>query len=675
MPSDDVRPELTGVEVHDLEPALCLLITPNGGQYPIPVPAAEVRAWIARCDGTRTRAELLAGVNPGYAELLDVLTDGGGLRPATDGASRVAATTVLIAGTPELTAPLAQILAPAGYARVQTLSDVDGPFPVNPADAVVVAAFTHPAYSELTALDAFCADRGVRLLPFRCERGQGIAGPAITPGGPGPDFADVLDRRRSAATDPRVIDAFATADPPPGRRFRPIDARWMLTVLAVQLERWLAGEPAETTTGELELDPVRLSVLPRPVLPFPDRTRAIEARGPRPDLLVDDRTGIVTAVHEIPPAPGLPARLKVCAVDVADMHRVADWANDRRAVGTSWHDFDVARDAAIGKAVERYCGSWLPADRELRHASYLRLCRQGVPALDPRRLNLYSPRQYAIPGFPFAPLTPDTECAWIEAFSHTTREALWVPACLVSDRPEPDGARFTDPLLAGLAGGTSREHAVTSGLEAVLEQDTTMLWWANTPRLRRLPVPAGLRALIADTADTHDVTLIPLDNEFGVPVVAAAVLDRARRRLSIGTATRPDAFEAAKQALADGFARQHADAALDPRAVTRVAPWVLDLPVRPWEGLPSVAERGLKAYRERVEERGFEVISVDLTTRDVASAGFHAAHTIVPGLVPRFPAGAPYWGAGRIRRAAVDLGWRPAPQSEERLNVFPFPHA
>lgn len=186
MPSDDVRPELTGVEVHDLEPALCLLITPNGGQYPIPVPAAEVRAWIARCDGTRTRAELLAGVNPGYAELLDVLTEDGGLRPATDGASRVAATTVLIAGTPELTAPLAQILAPAGYARVQTLSDVDGPFPVNPADAVVVAAFTHPAYSELTALDAFCADRGVRLLPFRCERGQGIAGPAITPAAPAP---------------------------------------------------------------------------------------------------------------------------------------------------------------------------------------------------------------------------------------------------------------------------------------------------------------------------------------------------------------------------------------------------------------------------------------------------------------------------------------------------------
>lgn len=300
---------------------------------------------------------------------------------------------------------------------------------------------------------------------------------------------------------------------------------------------------------------------------------------------------------------------------------------------------------------------------------------------------------------------------------------MWIPACLVSS--EADRGRFTDPLIAGLAGGTSEEHAVTSGLEEVLERDTTMLWWANTPRLRRLPVPAELRALIADTTDAYDVTLIPLDNEFAVPIVAAAVLDRARHWLSIGFATRPDAVDAAKKALAEGFTLQHTCLALDdelelagmradlphlanlkpyradrryldsyredfgdvvdllcqqqvyldPRAATRVAPWVHELPVRPWQGLPALGERRLKAYRERVEERGFEVIAVDLTTRDVAAAGFHAAHTIVPGLVSNFPAGLPYWGDGRIRRAAVDLGWRTRPLTEERLNTFPLPHA
>lgn len=726
MPSD-ARPQLTGVEVHDLEPELCLLITPNGGQFSITAPVREFRAWLGRCDGTRTREELLTGMNPDYAEVLDVLEADGCLHAGRDeqaAARRLAATTVLLTGAAELTGPLADVLAPSGYARIEPLTGLDHPFPADPADTVVVAAFTHPAYAELTALDAFCADRGVRFLPFRCERGQGIAGPAVTPG-TGPDFADALARRRSAALDPRVLDAFAAAGPPPGPRFRPGEARWLLTALAVQLERWVTGAPAETTTGELELDPVRLTALPRPVLPVPDRPRPVVAHGPRPDLLVDDRTGIVTAVHELPAAPGMPARLRVCAVDVADMRRVVDWPNDRQAFGTSWHDFELARDSAIGEAVERYCGSWLPPERRIRHASYDRLRRDGVPALDPRRLNLYSPRQHRAEGFPFAPLTTDVECAWVEGFSHTTKEPIWVPACLVSTEAEPGGARFTDPLIAGLAGGTSVEHAVTSGLEEVLERDTTMLWWANTPRLRRLPVPAEIRALVADTADTYDVTLIPLDNEFAVPIVAAAVFDRTRRWLSIGFATRPDAFEAAKKALAEGFTLQHTCLALDderelgamqadlphlgnlkpyradrryldsyredfadvvdllcqqqiyldPRAAARVAPWVRNLPVRAWDGLPALGERRLKAYQERVEARGFEVISVDLTTRDVEAAGFHAAHTLVPGLVSNFPAGFPYWGDGRIRRAAVDLGWRAEPLPEERLNVFPLPHA
>ncbi|MGW4525222.1 YcaO-like family protein [Amycolatopsis sp. NPDC004378] len=727
MPHDDVRPQLTGVEVHDLDPGLCLLITPDGGEYSITAPAAEFRAWLGRIDGTRTRAVLLAGMDPDYAEVLDVLDADGCLSTVDERAAlrRVASTIVLLAGAAELTGPLAEVLAPYGYARVAPLAGATGDLPVVPDDTVVVGAFAHPAYAELTALDAFCADRGVRFFSFRHERGRGIAGPAVTPGGTGPDFADVLARRRSAAFDPRVLDAFAAAGPASGTPLRPGAVRWLLTALAVHLERWVTGEPTETTAGELELDPGRLTTRFRPVLPVPDRPRPVDPPGPRPDLLVDERTGVVTAVHELAAAPGMPARLKVCAVDVADMRRVVDWPNDRQAFGTSWHDFELARDSAIGEAVERYCGSWLPPEREIRHASFDQLKRAGVPALDPRRLNLYSPRQHATAGFPFAPLTTDTECAWVEGFSHTTREPVWVPACLVSQVPEPTGARFTDPLIAGLAAGTAPEHAVTSGLEEVLERDATMIWWANTPRLRRLQLPAEIRQLVADTSDSYDIELIPLDNEFDVPIVAAAVFDRVRRWLSIGFATRPGALEAAKKALAEGFTLHHTCQALDdegevagmradlphlgnlkpyradrryldsyredfadvvdlvcqqqvyldPRAAAKVAPWVRNLPVRSWEGLPALGERRLKAYQERVEARGFEVLSVDLTTRDIAAAGFHAAHTLVPGLVANFPAGLPYWGDGRIRRAAVDLGWRADPLAEDRLNVFPLPHA
>jgi ribosomal protein S12 methylthiotransferase accessory factor len=715
MPADDAL-ELVDVEMYDLDADLCFLVTPNGGQFYISAPTPEFREWAARCDGTRTRAELLAGMAPDYAEVVDVLRLDGCLRPARAAVDVVARTTVLLTGSPELTAPLAHALGATGYAAVeQAPEDLAG---VGAREVVLVAAFAHPAYAELARLDERCAELGLRWLPVRRERGRAVLGPAITPGTT-TDFADVVARRLTAARDPRVVEALLAARPPESPRFRGRDARWVAGQVAAHLERWFADGVA---TGEVELDPRELTQNRRTVLPVPTRPRPVTRGDAEADLLVDDQAGPVTGVHELAPLPGMPTRLRVCAVDVADMRRVADWPNDRQAFGTSWTDFEPARRSAVGEAVERYCGSWLSADR-LRFGSHARLTRDGVPALDPRRLHLYSARQHAAAGFPFAPFTADAECAWVEGRT-SAGEPMWVPAFLVS-HGEHDPLAYSDPLVAGVASGVSEEHAATSGLEEVIERDTTMLWWANAARLHRLPLTDGLRALVADALDAYDVTLIHLDNEFGVPVVAAAVLDRATRWLTMGFAARQNAADAAEKALAEGFTLHHtchyldsareladgraelphlgnlkphrtdrryldsyrADFAdvrdllcqqqiyLDPRACDRVAPWVLDLPVRSWDGLPDLGERRLAAYRDRVEARGFEVITVDMTTCDVEAAGFTATHTLVPGLVSNFPAGLPFWGDGRISRAGVALGWRSEPLAEEELNVFPLPHA
>jgi ribosomal protein S12 methylthiotransferase accessory factor len=722
MPTDDVTLRLVDVEIYDIEPNLCFLVTPDGGQFYISAPIPEFRAWAARCDGTRTRAELLSEMAPEYAEVVDVLRHDGCLRPAraaedAEGTARSARTTVLLTGSPGFTAALAHALGPTGYARVEPApEDLTG---VDARDTVLVAAFAHPAYAELARIDEACAGLGLRWLPLRRERGRAILGPAIVPGST-PDFADVLDRRLAAAPDPRVVEAMRAAPEAAGPRLRGTDARWISAQLATYLERWVRGEAA---VDEIELDARDLSRIHRTVLPVPTRPRPVERGDAEADLLVDDQVGVVTGVQELAPLPGMPSRLRVCAVDVADMRRVADWPNDRQAFGTSWSDFDGARRSAVGEAVERYCGSRLPQDR-LRYGSHAQLCRAGVPALDPRRLHLYSQRQYRTDGFPFAPLTVDAECAWVEGRSWTTGEPVWVPAFLVA-HGEHDPVAYSDPLVAGVAAGVTEEQAVTSGLEEVIERDTTMLWWANAARLPRLPVPDRIRELVSDSLDAYDITLIHLDNEFDVPVVAAAVVDRANRWLTIGFATRPSAQDAAEKALAEGFTLHHtcrfldddkalsqgreelphlgnlkphradrryldsyrADFAdvrdllcqqqlhLDPRAGERVAPWVLDLPTGSWDGLPAVPERCLTAYRERVEARGFEVISVDLTTCDVEAAGFSAAHTLVPGLVSNFPAGMPMWGDGRISRAGTRLGWRSQPLAEEEFNVFPLPHA
>ncbi|WP_330301305.1 YcaO-like family protein [Streptomyces sp. NBC_00503] len=716
--------ELVDVEIYDIEQDTCFLVTPNGGEFYISAPTSEFRAWAARCDGTRTRAELLTGMPTDYAEVVDVLRHDGCLRPAPAAnsgarAALLARTTVLTTGSPALMGPLRHALSTTGYAAVTPAPDLEDLARAATRDTVLIAAFDHPAYAELTRIDDLCTELGLRWLPLRRERGRAVLGPAVVPGTTA-DFADVRDRRLSAARDPRIVEAIATAPQTNGPRTRPADARWIFGQLDAHLERWIADG---TPVAETDLDPATFTQVSRTVLPVPTRPRPVVRGDAEADLLVDEQVGVVTGVQELAPLTGTPAALRVCAVDVADMRRVADWHNDRQAFGTSWGDFDTARRSAVGEAVERYCTSRLPADR-LRYGSHAALRRAGVPALDPRRLHLYSQAQYRTEGFPFAPFTVDSECAWIEGRNWTTGESVWVPAALIA-HDEADPVRYCDPLVAGVAAGVNEEHAVTSGLEEVIERDTTMVWWANAARLPRLPLTDRIRELVADSLDAYELTLIHLDNEFGIPVVAAVVRDRATGWLTIGFATRPDPRDAAEKALAEGFTLHHtchylddgkvlaqgqadlphlgnlkpyradrryldsyredfADVRdllcqqqlhLDPRAGQRVAPWLNDLKTRSWDGLPVLAERRLDTYRERVEARGFEVISVDMTTCDVDAAGFTATHTIVPGLVSNFPAGLPMWGDGRIGRAGVQLGWRSRPAAEDELNVFPLPHA
>jgi ribosomal protein S12 methylthiotransferase accessory factor len=80
-------------------------------------------------------------------------------------------------------------------------------------------------------------------------------------------------------------------------------------------------------------------------------------------------------------------------------------------------------------------------------------------------------------------------------------------------------------------------------------------------------------------------------------------------------------------------------------------------------------------YQNAVESRGYEIFYADITTPDINCAGLKVARTLVPGLVPNFPAGFPYLGRQAAQRAPIGLGWRTSPLAEEQLNYVPLPHA
>ncbi|MFD4791152.1 YcaO-like family protein, partial [Streptomyces sp. NPDC058459] len=197
--------------------------------------------------------------------------------------------------------------------------------------------------------------------------------------------------------------------------------------------------------------------------------------------LVDARTGLITRLERQRRRPGLPRMWVGYGASVARTDVFAPWLADRFGFGASAGDEERARRAAVGEAVERYCGNAVPGG--LRTATYRELTRLGVRALDPETTALYSPAQYATPGFPFTPFTRELPVAWTPGRDlHDGAEVL-VPASLVW-LDYFHGPRAAEPathslVYSGIAAGENRAHAERFALEELLERDATTIWWST----------------------------------------------------------------------------------------------------------------------------------------------------------------------------------------------------
>ncbi|WP_415944134.1 YcaO-like family protein [Streptomyces sp. 067-1] len=436
---------------------------------------------------------------------------------------------------------------------------------------------------------------------------------------------------------------------------------------------------------------------------------------------------LIAGTHVLTGPGGSPPALRLAVSELAEPAVARPWQAARQAFGTSWDCDGQARRSAEGEAVERICGAVPPDPGRVVYGSHRALTRRGVPALDPRRLVLYSSRQYATPGFPFRPFLPDSPAHWVEGRFADRDEPVHVPAFLVytawrrmpHGRPEP---RYAFPALGGTAAGATAEHAALSGLQEVIERDAAAVWWANAHPLRALrPTPYLLGAIGGPPRD-FDVRLAHVDNEFGVPVLAAGVRSRDEGWLTYGFAARADPVEAAAKALAEAYVlqvtcrtldnpaarprtpgrasplkpwrrdRRYLDAYrtdfsdvveqlcqqqlyLDRRAADRVAPWAWDMPSGSWADVPSLPGSDLDTLVDRVRACGREVITVDLTTPEATTAGAHAVRVVVPGTVGAAPAAYLARGGGRLREAGARLGWRARALGEKELNTFPMPHS
>jgi ribosomal protein S12 methylthiotransferase accessory factor len=170
--------------------------------------------------------------------------------------------------------------------------------------------------------------------------------------------------------------------------------------------------------------------------------------------------------------------------------------------------------------------------------SYSELVSQGRAALDPDKLPLFSPEQYAQAGFPYVPFTSDTPLRWIEGTELLTGAAIFVPAqlLLMYYRRHPDEMLIGYPTSGGLAFHTDREQAILHAVYEVIERDAINVSWYS--RIAPAKVDVDIEQFLASeynfarsrlsTPDIPEIGVWCNTLDLPVPIFTAIAIDRSR---------------------------------------------------------------------------------------------------------------------------------------------------
>ncbi|MEU5397701.1 YcaO-like family protein [Streptomyces sp. NPDC005963] len=447
------------------------------------------------------------------------------------------------------------------------------------------------------------------------------------------------------------------------------------------------------------------------------------------DALVDPVCGIVRAVAPVEHPAGAPLLYTAVTADISDARRLGAWPADRVSLGTTFGDRAGAELAAVAEAVERYCGNRLPPTGHPdapRRATAAELAAEGLNLYGPGDLPTYAAWQYDRPGFPYQRFDTHTPALWVRG-DEGGREC-WAPVALTHLNWRQGALRSlprTHHLnYAGIATGQGLDDAAERGLLEVVERDALELWWHLDGPVRGID-PASVPGLDRALAGCPlDVWIVEMPSEFA-PCMAALVHDRRRGIHAAGFACRYDPAEAAVKAVleavhtwvftqgareADGWVFRAIDAGmlarglyLDHRADRlylddcgaqferirdlgahvqvwldpRMAPLASRF-TAPALGTVDVGDvpRGTRtALDTRIAERGHRVVTVDLTTEDIAETSLRVARVLVSGLVPNAPAAFAYLGCDRFADVALTRGWRTAaPTGPDDFTLAPPPH-
>jgi ribosomal protein S12 methylthiotransferase accessory factor len=409
--------------------------------------------------------------------------------------------------------------------------------------------------------------------------------------------------------------------------------------------------------------------------------------------LVSEHTGVIGRTHLLLASPDdIPLVSVFC--ETGDGRDVIGWPGTHPGNG-SGRSADEAFTAAVGEAAERYSACYVG------HAgAFVATAREiGAAAVEPERFSLYSDRQYAMPGFPYARFTSDTRVAWVTGAELPSGATVYLPAQLVylAWPPMHGESRIGRSTSNGLAAHATTEEAILRGLLELVERDVFMITWRarlSLPQLswdgnlrlqefeQRYLSPTGIRVAAVDLSRFWNLPCVlgvaRSDARHEAPIEKA--LDEAVRVRSWARELRrrdPNARSLPPPAQIRNFDEHVAFYAYDENAARasfldagRERRHVSD--VARLEG-PRVRAR-IDAICGRLEAGGATAYMADVTAPDVRGAGLRVIKVVAPELCPLdVEHAAPCLGGRRLYDVPWRLGLRESALSADDLNPDPHP--
>ncbi|HTB38087.1 MAG TPA: TOMM precursor leader peptide-binding protein, partial [Reyranella sp.] len=359
-----------------------------------------------------------------------------------------------------------------------------------------------------------------------------------------------------------AVSALCAGAPPPGL------AQGVITLDPWTLE--VARHAISIAAGAARRDPgAAVELAPAPKRFTADgghRTCSPQETLARLERVVSPIAGIVPDIEKV----ATPADMHVYrCIQLFDDVRIDARANrvlgrPSGAAGKGASDLQ-ARVSCLAEAVERYCCG-LQGNEKRRRA---RIDEIDEPALDPRKLLLFSDAQYQDRdannrvqglGFNWVPARWDPARAidWSPAWSLTQERRVWLPTafCYFGYRT-PRNHAFCHADSNGCAAGNTFEEAIQQGFHELVERDACALWWYNRVRRPGIDLASFDDPFFAAMAAVHaaaDRDLVALDvtSDLGIPAVMAMSWRRSDGgRIHLGLGCHLEPRIAVSRALAE----------------------------------------------------------------------------------------------------------------------------